>query len=79
MKCKLQLMCFKSILSKIVCDSLNLFHKMLRLLRSGNDGALLQACEEDQRYLQFQPCHGRILPGSEIVEWCPALFWTLMI
>ena len=49
---------------------------MLKLLRSGDEGALLQAYEEDQRYLQFQPCHGRLLlPGSESVEWCPALFW----
>ena len=42
---------------------------MLKLLRSGDEGALLQAYEEDQRYLQFQPCHGRLLlPGSESVE-----------
>ena len=41
---------------------------MLKLLRSGDEGALLQACEEDPRYLQFQPCHGRLLPGSEFVE-----------
>ena len=52
-------MCFKTILSKMFI-LVNLFHKMLLLLRSVNDGALLQACEEDQ-----------ILPGSEIVEWCP--------
>ena len=67
-------MCFKTILSKSVYRSLNLFHKMLRLLRSGDEGALLQAYEEDPRYLQFQPCHGRLLLGSEFVEWCPALF-----
>ena len=79
MKCKLQLMCFKSILSKIVCDSLNLFHKMLRLLRSGNDGALLQACEEDLRYLQFQPCHGEYCRGVRLWSGVPSLFWTLMI
>ena len=48
---------------------------MLKLLRSGDGVALLQAYEEDQRYIQFQPCHGRLLlPGSESVEWCPALF-----
>ena len=48
---------------------------MLKLLRSSDGVALLQAYEEDQRYLQFQPCHGRLLlPGSESVEWCPALF-----
>ena len=48
---------------------------MLKLLRSGDEGALLQAYEEDQRYLQFQPCHGRLLlPGNESVDWCPALF-----
>ena len=42
---------------------------MLKLLRSGDEGALLQAYEEDQRNLQFQPCHGRLLlPGSEFVE-----------
>ena len=40
----------------------------LLLLRSGSDGALLQVYEEDTRYLQFQPCHGRLLPGSEFVE-----------
>ena len=71
MKCKIQLMCFKSILSKIVCDSLNLSHKMLKLLRSGNDGALLQACKEDQKISSIPALSWRILPGSEIVEWCP--------
>ena len=31
---------------------------MLKLLRSGDEGALLQAYEEDQRNLQFQPVMG---------------------
>ena len=31
---------------------------MLKLLRSGDGVALLQAYEEDQRYLQFQPVMG---------------------
>ena len=40
---------------------------MLKLLRSGDEGALLQAYEEDQRYLQFQPCHGRTLETLIII------------
>ena len=51
---------------------------MLKLLRSGNDGALLQAraaqeraCQEDQRYLQFQPGLGEYYQGVRLWEWCP--------
>ena len=45
---------------------------MPKLLRSGDGVALLQAYEEDQRYLQFQPCHGRLLlPGSELWSGVP--------
>jgi len=52
-------------------EILNLSHKMLKLLRSGNDGALLQACKEDQKISSIPALSWRILPGSEIVEWCP--------
>ena len=45
---------------------------MLKLLRSGDEGALLQAYEEDQRNLQFQPvmgdCQGVSLWSKECTE-----------
>ena len=44
---------------------------MLKLLRSGDEGALLQAYEEDQRYLQFQPGLGEYYQGVRLWEWCP--------
>ena len=57
MKCKIQLMCFKSILSKIVCDSLNLMSQNAETAAVEVMGPLA-ACEEDQRYLS-PACHGR--------------------
>ena len=46
---------------------------MLKLLRSGDEGALLQVYEEGQRNLNSSPVMGDLLPESESVEWCPAL------
>ena len=50
MKCKIQLMCFKSILSKIVCDSLNLMSQNAETAAVEVMGPLA-AFEEDQRYI----------------------------
>ena len=60
MKCKIQLMCFKSILSKIVCDSLNLMSQNAETAAVEVMGPLA-ACEEDQRYLVSSPVMGGVL------------------
>ena len=46
---------------------------MLKLLRSGDEGALLQFMKKVKE-TSFPACHGKILwQRVESVEWCPAL------
>ena len=59
MKCeKLDLMCFKSILTKMLSLVKSIVHKMLRLPRSGSGNPTARPCEEDQRYLVSSPVMG---------------------
>ena len=71
MKCKIQLMCFKSILSKIVCDSLNLMSQNAETAAVEVMGPLA-ACEEDQRYLVSSPVMGGVFQ-------CFLLPWSRML
>jgi len=54
---------------------LNLLSQNAELLRSGDEGALLQFMKKVKETSIPALSWEILLPESESVEWCPALFW----